>query len=328
MSNWSWAPYVPVAQRREKAQKAAQKAIKSGKNYEPVVIAGRTIAKTFWGKAWCNNLEAYSDYENRLPRGRSYARNGSVIDLKIEPGKIIAQVMGSRLYKIEIAINALPASRWNALVKECTGSIASLIELLQGKFSKSVMERLCAKNTGLFPSPNEIRLACSCPDWASLCKHIAAVLYGVGARLDEKPELLFVLRQVDANDLLSAQVAEIPQTKKASSKARVLDESALADVFGFEIESESTIPVAVEPVKKPRAKALSATKNKQEAATTKVTTKKPANLKGVAKATTALPKKAAVKKSTTRKTTSATPITKPVTKKRSASRKSAFTPTS
>ncbi len=326
MSNWSWAPYVPVAQRREKAQKATQEAIKSGKNYEPVVIEGRTIAKTFWGKAWCDNLEAYSDYENRLPRGRSYARNGSVIDLKIEPGKIIAQVMGSHLYKVEIAINALSASRWNALVKECTGSVASLIELLQGKFSKSVMERLCAKNTGLFPSPNEIRLACSCPDWASLCKHLAAVLYGVGARLDEKPELLFVLRQVDANDLLSAQVAEIPQTKKAATKAKVLDESALADVFGFEIES--TMPATAEPAKKPRAKSLSATKNKQEAAATKVTTKKPANPKGVAKATTALPKKAAVKKSTTRKTTSATPITKPVTKKRSASRKPVFTPTS
>ncbi len=320
MSDWSWAPYVPVAQRREQAQKAAQEAIKSGKNYEPVVIAGRTIAKTFWGKAWCNNLEAYSDYENRLPRGRSYARNGSVIDLKIEPGKIIAQVMGSRLYKIEIAINALSASRWSALVKECTGSVASLIELLQGKFSKSVMERLCAKNTGLFPSPNEIRLACSCPDWASLCKHIAAVLYGVGARLDEKPELLFVLRQVDANDLLSAQATEIPQ--KASTRARVLDKSALADVFGFEIESESTMPAT-------KARAVMSSP-----------TEKPTKKSGRPKTNSAQPPKAAtktasVKKSpshkrvaavaaTAKKPASTAKITESTTQKRSASRKPKF----
>lgn len=203
------------------------------------------------GKAWCDNLEAYSDFSNRLPRGRTYVRNGSVIDLKIEPGKVMAHVMGSRLYRIEIAITAVSAAQWKGLVKECTGSIATLVELLQGKFSKAVMERLCAPKSGLFPAPKEIRLDCSCPDWATMCKHVAAVLYGVGARLDEKPELLFVLRQVDANDLLAAHAAEIPRATKAPAKARVLDDSSLADVFGIELATANA--AAVEAPGKRRA---------------------------------------------------------------------------
>ncbi len=246
MGYWGWKPYVPVALRRERAQKAARKAIAAGKGHEPVVVQGRSIARSFWGKAWCDNLEAYSDHANRLPRGRSYVRNGSVIDLKIAPGKVIAQVMGSTLYQTEISIAPVPAARWQALVQECTGSIATLVELLQGRFSAPVMQRICAPKTGLFPAPGEIKLGCSCPDWASMCKHVAAVLYGVGARLDEKPDLLFVLRQVDANDLLSAQAVEIPKAKKAPAKARVLDESALADVFGIELAT-SAVPT-VTPV--------------------------------------------------------------------------------
>ncbi len=249
-----WKPYVSVARKREQAHRAALKAKKSGKDLSPIVLATRgAIAKTFWGKAWCTNLEAYSDFENRLPRGRSYVRNGSVIDLKIEPGKVIAKVMGSRLYRIEIGIAALPASQWQAIVQASAGSIASLVELLQGKLSKAVMERLCQPRTGLFPSPKEIQLDCSCPDWATMCKHVAAVLYGVGARLDEKPELLFTLRQVDASDLVS-QVAEISvKAKKAPAKRRMLDDSALADVFGIEL-GETLAEPAAKP-KKPRASA-------------------------------------------------------------------------
>ncbi|MFN3402041.1 MAG: hypothetical protein ACK4Z4_17005 [Ferrovibrio sp.] len=215
---------------------------KAGKAMQPVVIEGRAIARTFWGKAWCDNLEAYSDYENRLPRGRSYVRSGSVIDLVIEAGRITAQVVGASLYTVEIAIAALPEARWKMLTKECTGSIASLVELLQGKLSNAVMERLCAPKTGLFPTPKEIRFECSCPDWATMCKHVAAVLYGVGARLDEAPELLFTLRQVSANDLV-AQAAELPAAKtKAPPKARVLDEDQLADVFGIEMVSPAAAP--------------------------------------------------------------------------------------
>lgn len=235
MGYWGWKPYVPVAKRREQAARAAQKAKKAGEDFAPVMLATRTIAHTFWGKAWCENLEAYSDFENRLPRGRSYVRNGSVVDLEIEAGRVVAQVMGSSLYRIEVGIAPLPAARWKKLVGDCTGSIATLVELLQGRFSKAVMARICEPETGLFPAPAEIRLDCSCPDWATMCKHVAAVLYGVGARLDERPELLFVLRQVDASDLLAAQATGLPARAKKPAKGKVLDDAALADVFGIEM---------------------------------------------------------------------------------------------
>lgn len=236
----NWKAYVPVAQRRAQAEKAVTKAKKAGQDLQPVVIAGRAIARTFWGKAWCDNLEAYSDFENRLPRGRTYVRNGSVIDLKIEPGKVKARVMGSSLYQVEIGIAPVPAAHWKSLAKECTGTIASLVELLQGKLSKAVMERICQPTTGLFPAPKDIQLDCSCPDWATMCKHVAAVLYGVGARLDEQPKLLFTLRQVDAADLVT-QAATLPvKSKKAPPKAKVLDDAALADVFGIEMAAAAT----------------------------------------------------------------------------------------
>jgi uncharacterized Zn finger protein len=242
MSYGYWKPYVPVAKRRAQAEKAVAKAKKAGQDMQPVVIAGRTIAKNFWGKAWCDNLEAYSDYENRLPRGRTYVRNGSVIDLKIEPGKVRARVVGSSLYQIEIGIAAVPKSHWKSLVKECTGSIASLVELLQGKLSKAVMERICQPKTGLFPAPKDIQLDCSCPDWATMCKHVAAVLYGVCARLDTQPELLFTLRQVDASELVT-QAAELPvKARKTPAKSKVLDDAQLADVFGIEMDHPEALP--------------------------------------------------------------------------------------
>lgn len=240
--SWGWKPYVPVAQRRAKAQAAAKKASRTGQGYEPVTITSRTIATTVWGKAWCDNLEAYSDYANRLPRGRSYVRNGSVIDLRIQPGKVEAQVMGSSLYQVRIEIAAVPEAHWKSLVQGCTGSVATLIELLQGQLSKSVMERLCAPRTGLFPVPKEIGLHCSCPDWASMCKHVAATLYGVGARLDSQPQLLFQLRQVDPTDLLVPQAADLPAQAPKVARNRRLDDAALADVFGFELAADIAEP--------------------------------------------------------------------------------------
>jgi uncharacterized Zn finger protein len=242
MSFRSWAPYVPVAKRRAQAEKAAAKAKKAGKDLRPVVIEGSAIAKTFWGKAWCKNLEAYSDLANRLPRGRSYVRNGSVVDLKIEPGKVRAQVMGSHQYTIEIGIKAVPNSHWKLLATECTGSIASLVELLQGKLSNAVMERICQQNTGLFPALKDIKLECSCPDGAAMCKHLAAVLYGIGARLDTEPNLLFALRQVDANDLVTQAAQRSINTGKTPARGKLLDDSQLADVFGIEMDSPKTLP--------------------------------------------------------------------------------------
>lgn len=242
MSYGHWNPYVSVAARRAQAEKAIAKAKKAGKDMCPVVITGRAIAHTFWGKAWCDMLEAYSDFENRLPRGRSCVRSGSVIDLKIEPGQVQALVMGASLYKVNIGINALPESQWKTLAKECTGSIASLVELLQGKLSKAVMERICPPKTGLFPALSDIRLDCSCPDRATMCKHVAAALYGVGVHLDTKPELLFTLRQVDANDLVTQAAEASIKTRKTPAKGKVLDASQLADVFGIEMDIPAHIP--------------------------------------------------------------------------------------
>ena len=258
MSYYGWKPYVSVAERRRKAEKAAAKARKSGADHAPIEPTRGAIAKTFWGKAWCDNLEAYSDYANRLPRGRTYVRNGSVIDLKIVEGEVHAQVMGSSLYKVAVKVTEVPAKQWQAIGTECSGSIDSLVELLQGKLSKGVMERICAPQTGLFPAPKEIDFSCSCPDWASMCKHVAAVLYGVGARLDQQPELLFRLRRVDAKDLVSQAGAGLPKSKKGPAAGKVLDTSSLADVFGIEMD-EPAAPTA-SPKKKLASVKAGATK--------------------------------------------------------------------
>src|SRR5690349_12769325 len=199
---WGWQPYVPVAERRRRAQREMDKRRKKGHAVSPVVIEGRKIATTFWGAAWCDNLERYSDFANRLPRGRTYVRNGSVVDLQMEPGVIRAFVSGSELYEVTIKVTGVSKQRWKSICDDCAGAIDSLVELLQGRFSKGVMERICRQKTGLFPSPSEIKLACSCPDSAGMCKHLAAVLYGIGARVDEQPELLFRLHKVDEKELI------------------------------------------------------------------------------------------------------------------------------
>ena len=198
-----WAPYVPAAERRRRAVLAMAKLSKKGHPVAPVVIEGRAIVTTFWGKAWSDNLESYHDFENRLPRGRTYVRNGSVLDLQIAPREVTAMVSGSSIYKITVSIDAVPTARWKSICKDCAGGIDSLVELLEGRLSQGVMERVCRQGLGLFPGPREIRFKCSCPDYASMCKHVAAVLYGVGARLDAQPELLFRLRAVDEKDLVT-----------------------------------------------------------------------------------------------------------------------------
>lgn len=281
MSYWGWKPYVTVAERQKKAEKAVAKAKKAGVLMSPIAAYRGALAKTFWGKAWGDNLEHYSDYENRLPRGRTYVRNGSVIDLQISAGEVQAQVMGSELYKVAVSVAAVPANQWKTIGADCSGSIDSLVELLQGKLSKAVMERICKPGSGLFPAPKEIQFSCSCPDWASMCKHVAAVLYGVGTRLDEQPELLFTLRKVDAKDLVTQAGAGLPKPKKAAKASKVLDDSALGDVFGIEMAE----PVPVKPKSNPRRKSV------VKAAPIKVVAKKaaPAKAKAPAKKAAAEP---------------------------------------
>ena len=230
-----WAPYVPVAERRRKAEKEMEKLRKKGVPVSPVKIEGKKIASTFWGKAWCDNLESYHDYENRLPRGRTYVRNGSVVDLQIAPREVTALVSGSSIYKIRITIGEVAKAHWKAICADCAGGIDSLVELLQGRLSKGVMERLCRQASGLFPKPAEIRFSCSCPDHASMCKHVAAVLYGVGARLDARPELLFRLRAVNENDLVAHIGETLPMAKRAPGAGKVLETGDMAALFGLDM---------------------------------------------------------------------------------------------
>jgi uncharacterized Zn finger protein len=257
---FQFRPYVSVAKRRAQAAREVEKRRKKGQVIKPVVLEGRTIAQTFWGKSWCENLESYSDYANRLPRGRTYVRNGSVVDLQIHPGKITALVSGSELYEVAIQISPLPPKHWHGIKSRCAGGIGSLVELLQGKLSKGVMDVVTAREGGLFPKPGEIKLSCSCPDWAGMCKHVAAVLYGVGARLDDEPELLFHLRKVDHLDLIEEALPRAG--KKTSTRKKTLASSEVANVFGIEL-AEPEAEVSKTPRRSPKAKSAKPTENKR-----------------------------------------------------------------
>ena len=235
MSYWGYKPYVSVAQRRSNAAKQVKLLLKKGQTVSPVVIEGRRIAASFWGKAWCDNLERYSDYANRLPRGRTYVRNGSVIDLSIAEGSVEALVSGSQIYKVRIDIAPATPQRWRSICTDCAGSIGSIVELLQGKLAKKVMERVCREGDGLFPGSREIKLACSCPDWAEMCKHVAAVLYGIGTRFDADPDALFKLRGVDRNELIAIGV-DPSMTEPAVTNDRILADEDMATMFGIDLE--------------------------------------------------------------------------------------------
>jgi uncharacterized Zn finger protein len=255
-------PYVPVAQRRARsATYAAKLAKKEKRSLCPVELTGRKIACTFWGEAWCQNLEQYSDFENRLPRGRTYVRNGSVIDLQIQAGKIKAIVSGSEIYQVTITIDKLQPAVWKRIKQDCAQSIDSLIDLLQARFSEGVMSRLTLPRDGLFPHPNEIKMSCSCPDWAGVCKHVAAVFYGVGARLDSAPEMLFTLRDVDHLELVSHAVsAEALHESLAVAGDNALAGADLGEVFGIEMEKSGGTAVKKRAPSKRTTKSVAAKK--------------------------------------------------------------------
>ncbi len=293
--SFGWRPYVSVAERRAKAARELSKLAKrTGRTASPVVLDGRKIATTFWGKAWCDNLEAYSDYENRLPRGRTYVRNGSVVDLQINKGYVTALVSGSELYKIDIKIKPLAPTLWKSIQTECAGKIDSLMELLQGKLSSAVMQIVTRHEQGLFPTPKEIELDCSCPDWADLCKHVAASLYGVGAKLDQNPALLFLLRGVDPADLISkATAAEaVRQTTGEAGAAPAMSDSEVADVFGIELAPQSPssgpkVDAPAPPSRTPEAAAAPVPKRgaqRKQRITHRVSAKTRARIAAIAKA--------------------------------------------
>lgn len=234
---WKHARKPSVLERRSRAARDGKRLAKSsgkrGRALSPVAVSGRKIASSFWGKAWCDNLESYRDYEYRLPRGRSYLRNGVVLDLNVEAGRITATVSGTSLYEVMIAIEPVASVHWSRLKAQCAGQVGSVIELLEGRLSDGVMQIITHRGQGLFPKPAEIEMSCSCPDWATMCKHVAAVMYGIGARLDAQPELLFTLRGVDHGELIAA-ATDLEVTGRGASRKTLADED-LGSVFGIEL---------------------------------------------------------------------------------------------
>jgi len=245
MSFWNGFPrYVRKAEKKAGAEKKLNQLKKKRQDLRPVIIEGSAIARTWWGKAWNKNLERYADYSNRIGRGRSYVRCGAVLDLQINAGEIKALVHGSRAkpYSINIKIKKLNRNTWQQVTSECAGMLETLEELLAGKFPKGLEEVFMQRDAGLFPSPKEIEFDCSCPDWASMCKHVAAALYGIGARLDEDPSIFFTLRGVDTGDLISRTVSSKAESllKKASKKSsRIIEDSDLSAVFGIDLTGDA-----------------------------------------------------------------------------------------
>ncbi len=218
-----------IAQRRERG--------------EPFVPVGCEVARglpchTFWGRAWCQNLESYADYEYRLPRGRSYLREGHVYDLAITQGTVEAYVTGGEIYEVAIRIEALDQARWREIKQITSGRITSLADLLSGQLNDEILHLITDREQGLFPNPGEITFNCSCPDWADMCKHVAAVLYGVGVRLDSEPALFFTLRGVDQNEVVGAARAAVERGEHLHTddpSTGVLRAGELSALFGIDL---------------------------------------------------------------------------------------------
>ncbi|MBW1635369.1 MAG: hypothetical protein JRC87_02515 [Deltaproteobacteria bacterium] len=255
MSYGYYPKYVTVAEKRSKAKKKIKQLQKKNPGIRPVILDGQALAKTWWGKAWNTNLESYADYSNRIGRGRSYVRHCAVLDLKITPGKVTSLVQGSMgaPYEVIISFNKMKQKNWQTIKKECQSRLSSLPDLLAGKIPKALQEIFMVQGKGLFPTPSEITFDCSCPDWASMCKHVAATLYGVGARLDEEPALFFTLRQAAIDDLVSQAVQKKTSSilkKTTTGSSRIIADDKLSDLFGLDMDD----PGSVKPAPKKKAK--------------------------------------------------------------------------
>jgi len=260
-----WPSYVSVAERRKKAEREIARRRKTGQPSAPVIVEGRTIAKTFWGKAWCENLERYRDFDSRLPRGRSYVRNRAVLDLQITPLAVKALVSGSEIYEVTIGVAAVSKSKWQSICRDCAGGIDSRGGTSgRGASPRASWSESASRTKASFPRPPEIKLSCSCPDYASMCKHVAAVLYGIGTRLDEEPELLFRLRAVDEKDLL-ANLGATASRSTTPAAGKVLAADDVSSLFGLEMADDSP-PAASKPATRAQPKAKTKTKTKRKSA--------------------------------------------------------------
>ncbi|MFM1803019.1 MAG: hypothetical protein RJA81_2371 [Planctomycetota bacterium] len=303
-------PYVSVAEKKAKAKKEVARRRAKGQKIQPVEINGRKITTTFWGKAWCENLESYSDFSNRLSRGRSYVLHGSVIHLEISKGSIQALVSGSSTYQVQIEISPVAKKNWLEIKKRSAGQIGSLIELLHGKISKSVMELVTNCETGLFPKPSEIKMSCNCPDYADMCKHLAAVMYGIGNRLDIAPELLFQLRDVDHQELVENAIPD-PVINDVGD-GPVLADDDLGAIFGIEIDLSSPPPQPLIPSKKVRKHAATSGRSKAPISKIAKTAGKPVAKKASSGKSAKISKTALIEKTSKTQVRASRSIEKPV----------------
>lgn len=222
---------------RRKAKASSANAAKKELKYEPILpFTRRSICTSWWGQAWCENLERYADFESRLGRGKRYVKNGTVLDLKIKKGKVEARVQGTRKtpYKVEIRISPLSEEKCGEIIDKCGRRIENMESLIRGEFPVELKDLFLAKD-GLFPSPREISFNCSCPDWALMCKHVAAVMYGIGVRLDENPFYFFELRGIDADRFINVALESKVESmlSNADKKTdRVIDDADLTELFG------------------------------------------------------------------------------------------------
>jgi uncharacterized Zn finger protein len=254
MAYWRYPRYISVAEKKAKAARKLKKLKKKNPAIQPIVLEGSAIAKTWWGKSWNLNLERYADYSNRIGRGRSYVRHGAVLDLQISAGQVKSLVQGSRTkpYTVIIKIKGITKNIWKNMKAACAGKLDSLPELLNGKFPKALEEVFTAQGRGLFPSPKEIDFDCSCPDWAYMCKHVAATLYGIGTRLDDDAGLFFKLRKVKIDDLIQQTLKD--QSYKLLEKAEKMSsgkiaESDLSGMFGIDMEETMDLDFSKTPKK-------------------------------------------------------------------------------
>ena len=261
-----WWSYEDVKEQKKRLEREIAKRVKRGERFEVLSApeGQKKLCTTFWGQAWCRNLESYQQYESRLPRGRSYLRQGKVYNLEITPGKLSAVVAGSELYDASVSIKPLPDQQWHEIVQSSAGQVSSMLDLLSGKLGDGLMKVLTDPQDGLFPKPKEIRFDCSCPDYADMCKHVSDILYGVGVMLDSKPELLFTLRGVDQAELLANASSITMGDLDAGTELGDTDLSALFGIDLGELPSEELLPPMPE---------------KKKAPSNQVTTKKPAEKK-------------------------------------------------
>ena len=293
----SWYSYRDVAEQKEAVAWDLARRQKRGERFEVFEApAGRKLVQTFWGQGWCRHLETYGGYESRLPRGRTYLRSGKVYNLTVAEGLVTAEVLGSSIYQVRVAIAPLSAKAWGGIRERCQGQVGSLLDLLGGKLGDGVMQVVVDPERGLFPGRRDIRHQCSCPDVADLCKHQAAVLYALGGLFDRDPKVFFELRGVDPSELIAASARAVGAAAQAGGGE--LGGEDLSALFGIDMEDLGEVEAALKPSAEPEVKVArkAAVKAARKAAAkTAVKVAAKTAVKTAAKAAAKTARKAAVK---------------------------------